>query len=129
MPFLHTHPRGIALFLIVLILGMTATATILLLSQTSLHGRLQIEEQIRTQAVRTELFGCLDEVLAHFPANPNYNPTTVDLATYTCTATVQTNGNQRTVTLSRSNQNITRRLVAVVNVNITPITVSSVVEQ
>lgn len=117
------------LFLTLLILGVTATAVILLLSQSSLSGFLNIDEKIKSDQVRAEVFGCLDEVLVHFSADANYNPTTVDLATFTCTASVQTSLDVRTVTLTRINQNITRRVVAVIQVGVTPITVSSVLEQ
>lgn len=123
------HPRGMILFLTLLILGVTATAVILLLSQSSLNGFLSIDEKIKSEQVRGELLGCLDEALIHFAANSSYSPTTIDLAAYTCTASIQTNADQRTVTLTRTNQGITRRVVAVINVNITPITVTSLLEQ
>lgn len=123
------HPRGMILFLTLLILGVTATAVILLLSQSSVNGFLSIDEKIKSEQTRAELFGCLDEVLIHYAANPDDNPTTVDLASYTCTASVQINADQRTVTLTRTNLGITRRVVAVINVNSAPITVSSLLEQ
>lgn len=123
------HPRGMILFFTLLILGVTATAIILLLSQGSVNGFLSLDEKSKSEQVRGELYGCLDEVLVHFAANPGYAPATINLAAYTCTLTVQSNGDERTVTLTRTNGEITRRVVAVVQTNTTPITVSSVLEQ
>lgn len=123
------HPRGMILFLTLLILGVTATAVILLLSQSSVNGFLSVDEKIKSDQVRAQVFGCLDEVLIQLSADASYNPATVDLATYTCDASIQTNADERTVTLARVSQNITRRIVAVVNVGVLPITVSSILEQ
>lgn len=123
------HPRGMILFFALLILGVTAASVILLLSQSSVSGYLSIDEKIKSEQVRAELYGCLDEVLIHYSANASYIPDVIDLASHTCSATALVNGDQRTVTVSRTNLGITRRVVAVVNVNITPITVSSVLEQ
>lgn len=123
------QPRGMILFLTLLIMGVTATTVVLLLSQSSVMGFLRIHEQIQSAQVRSELFGCLDEGLIHFAANADYAPTTIDLASHTCTASVQVNGDVRTLTVTRSNQGITRRVVAVIHVGVTPITVSSVLEQ
>lgn len=117
------------LFLTLLILGVTATAVILLLSQSSVNGFLSLDEKIKSDQVRAEAFGCLDEVLIQLSANASYNSATVDLATYTCAVAIQTNADQRTVTITRVSQTMTRRIVAVVNVSIQPITVSSVLEQ
>lgn len=123
------NPKGMILFLILLILGVTATTVVLILSQSSVNGFISIDEQTKSQQVRSELFGCLDEVLIQFAADSTYNPTTVDLATYTCSASVVSTVNQRTVTLTRVNQGVTRRLVSVLNVGVSPITVSSTLEQ
>jgi len=117
------------LFLALLIMGVTATTVVLLLSQSSVNGFLRINEQIQSAQVRSELFGCLDEVLIHFAANADYNPVTIDLASHTCSASVQVNGDVRTITLTRVSQEITRRVVAVINVGVAPITVTSVLEQ
>ncbi|OGL64042.1 hypothetical protein A3C09_03155 [Candidatus Uhrbacteria bacterium RIFCSPHIGHO2_02_FULL_47_44] len=121
--------RGMILFLTLLILGVTATAVVLLLAQSSVNGFLSIDEQAKSEQVRSELFGCLDEVLIHFYADSNYSPTSVDLASYTCVASVIANGTERTVTLTRTNSGLTRRVVVVLNTNVTPLTVSSVLEQ
>ena len=121
--------HGMILFLTVLILGVTASAVILLLTQNSVNGFLSIDEKIKSEQVRGEVLGCLDEVLVHYAGNASYVPSAINLAIYTCNATVQTNGNQRTVTVTRTNQGITRRVVAVINLGVTPITVSSVLEQ
>ncbi len=117
------------MFLTLLILGVTATAVILLLSQSSVNGFLVIDQKIKSDEVRAEVFGCLDEVLIQFSANASYNPTTIDLASYTCASAIQSSGNQRTVTLTRVDQNITRRIVAVLDVSVSPIAVSSLLEQ
>lgn len=117
------------LFLTLLIMGVTATTVVLLLSQSSVNGFLRINEQIISAQVRSELFGCLDEVLIHYAVDPDYVPATVDLASHTCTASVQANGDVRTVTLTRVSQEITRRVIVAVNVGATPITVTSVLEQ
>lgn len=123
------HPRGMILFFALLILGVTAASVILLLSQSSVNGYLSIDEKIKSEQVRAELYGCLDEALIHYAANPGYIPATITLASYTCSASALVSGDQRTVTISRTNLGITRRVVAVVNVNISPITISSVLEQ
>lgn len=117
------------LFLTLLIMGVTATTVVLLLSQSSVNGFLRIHEQILSAQVRSELFGCLDEVLIHYAADPNYVPVIVDLASHTCSASAQVNGDVRTVTLTHVSQQITRRVVAVINVGVAPITVTSVLEQ
>lgn len=123
-------PRGMILFFTVLILGVTATSVVFMLSQSSVNGFLSADEEIKSKQVRSELFGCLDEVLAHYAAASTYVlPATIDLVTSTCTASVVANADQRTVTLTRVNLGITRRVVAIVNVGVVPITVSSVMEQ
>lgn len=127
---IRSHPpRGMILFFVLIILGVTATAVILLLSQSSLNGLTSANEKIQSVQARSEVFGCLDEVLIQFTGDANYSPTSVGMGAYTCTASVQSNGTVRTVTLTRTNQNITRRVIATLDVSTSPFTVSSILEQ
>ena len=129
--FLHSNAnkRGMILLFALLILGVTATSVILLLSQSSVNGYLSVDESIKSEQVRSELVGCFNEVLVHFAANADYVSEIVDLGKYTCTSAIQSNGNERTVTLTRVNQGITRRMTSVIDVSVSPITVSSILEQ
>lgn len=124
-----TNKRGMILFFALLILGVTATSVVLLLSQSSVSGYLSVDEKIKSEQVRAELFGCFNEVLVHFAANADYVSETVNLGTFSCTSVIQSNGNERTVTLTRVNQGITRRMTSILDVSVLPITVSSILEQ
>lgn len=121
-------PRGIVLIFIVLILGSAGLASTAMLARNGLNGLIDANEGVGAMQTRTKVFGCLDEALIQLQDDNAYAPSSVVTGQTTCQLTVTTpTSDTRRATVSLTENNITRRVVA--DVTLTPFAVTQVIEQ
>ncbi|KKW30499.1 MAG: hypothetical protein UY72_C0011G0011 [Candidatus Uhrbacteria bacterium GW2011_GWD2_52_7] len=121
-------PRGVVLIFIVLIMGSAGLASTAMLARGGLSGLLNANVGAEAIQARTRLFGCLDEALIQLKSDNAYAPATLSTGQATCQLSVTTPGaDTRRLTITLTEQSITRRLVA--DVTLTSFAVTQVIEQ
>lgn len=121
-------PRGVILIYVVLILGSVSLAAMAMLARGGIHAFADSTEGSASFAVRSELLGCLDEVLIQLQKDDLYAPANVSTGYATCQLSMATPASgQRTATLTLTEGSVTRRVVA--HVTLSPFSVTQVVEQ
>lgn len=119
--------NGMALLLIVLVLGMLSMGTLSALAINSLNGFLDATSMNTAQIVRAKVMGCLDEVFIQLQKTNTYAPATVTTSNATCSLSITTPSfGTRLIIASLTDQNITRSARA--NVIVSPFSVTQVNE-
>jgi hypothetical protein len=119
--------NGMALLLIVLVIGTVSLGALSALAINSLNGFLDAKDFHTAISVRAKVMGCLDEALIHLQKDNAYAPNSVISSNATCTLAITTpNNGQRLIITSLVDQNITRSVHA--TVTLTPFAVTQVTE-
>lgn len=118
MPQHLPKKNGMALLLIVLVLGVLSMGTLSALAINSLNGFLDAKSTAVALSVRAKVGGCLDEAIIHLKKDNAYAPTTVTSNNATCTLTITTpTTGHRLVLVSLVDQNFTRSIRATVTLS------------
>ncbi len=121
-------PRGVVLIYVVLILGSVSLAALAMLARSGIHAFVDATESATSFSVRTEVFGCLDEVLVHLQGDDTFAPPTVATGYATCQLAVTTPvSGEREVTVTLTEGLITRRIIA--DITLDPFAVTRVAEE
>lgn len=113
----QSNNRGVALLVTVVVIGAVSVLVLGALVQTSLSSiTLQSYAQDELTA-RQRLFSCMDEVIAQFRHDVEFTDVSVSVGEGTCTVSLISNGNDRTVTLVATEENIVKNLEFTVDIS------------
>ena len=119
--------NGLALLLVVLVLGTLSMGTLSALAINGLNGFLDANDLRTALAVRAKVMGCLDEALIHLQKDNAYAPATVVSSNATCTLAITTPlSGQRQIITSLVDQGFTRSVHA--TITLSPFAVTKVTE-
>lgn len=122
--------QGMILIISTLILGVISLTALFITSQGSLSTMLDANETLQSVQLRSETFGCLEELLIRIQANPSFTATSITAGTnpiITCTVNIQTpQSGERLLTLSHTQNNITRRIST--RVRVSPVVILQITE-
>lgn len=122
-----SQPKGAALLLNVLVIGMVSVAGAAILVHGSFEGFLQSAESHAAWNTRADVFGCIDETLIHLQKDNAYAPTTVFTGAATCTVAVTTpSSGYRSIVASLTEGDVTRKVTALVTLS--PFAVTQITE-
>lgn len=122
------NQRGIILLLPMLVIAGASLATLLALSQAGISAIGTVVEEEDALEEGAILFGCFDEILIQFTGDPDFSATTISVGEASCYVTItNTGGNNRTLTIRRTAQGITRRIEA--DLTVDPVSVSAMREE
>ncbi len=120
--------RGAILLFLMLVITGASLAALLALSLGGIDAfRTAVEEEgvFEEQAV---VFGCFDELLIQLVGDPDFLTTSISIGSTSCDVLITNlGGTSRTITITRTNQNITRRLE--VDLTVDPVVVTAVREE
>ncbi len=124
----RSSPRGVAVLLNVLILGVTALMATAILARGSFEGFLDSADGLSAYSTRAKVMGCLDEALFQLKRNNNYAPTSIFIGSATCTSVVTTpSSGVRKFAISLTEGAITRRIS--VTITLSTFTVTEILER
>jgi hypothetical protein len=119
--------KGAVLFFLVLVLGAASLSIFIVLARANLTGIIDVDEQERAIAVRSDVFGCMDEVLIQLQADSSFSETTVTTDSITCNVDIQTpQAGERDVFIDLTAGNITRSVR--IDLTVDPVVVTQVKE-
>jgi len=122
------NQRGTILLLPMLVIAGASLAALLALSQAGIDSLRTVVEEQDALEERVILFGCFDELLIQFAGDPNFSATTLSIGDASCDVLISNlGGNVRAFSLTRTAQNITRRLE--VDLTVDPVVVTQVREE
>ena len=111
-----------------LVIAGASLAALLALSQAGIDSLRTVVEEQDALEERVILFGCFDELLIQFVGDPNFSATTLSIGDASCDVLISNlGGNARAFSLTRTAQNITRRLE--VDLTVDPVVVTQVREE
>ncbi len=120
--------RGAILLFLMLVITGASLAALLALSLGGIDAfRTAVEEEgvFEEQAV---VFGCFDELLIQLVGDPDFTTTSISIGSTSCDVLITNlGGTSRAITITRTNQNITRRLE--VDLTVDPVVVTAVREE
>ncbi|MFH1611645.1 MAG: hypothetical protein ABIA83_03545 [Patescibacteria group bacterium] len=105
-----TKPKkGIALLITVIVIGITGFAVMAFLARSGLISTRNTQLQNVGIIARNQLSGCIDEVMAQYLRNPDFNEPSVSLGFTTCTITTIASGpTEKTLELKVVKSNATQ---------------------
>lgn len=126
MKSIRSSQSGNVILYVVIILGFTALTAFAISTKASLDSFTGSAEQIDSSIARDMVFSCLDEILLQLLTDDEYSPTTLSISGESCSVTISSVGDARTVEISSTRQRITRELH--VELTVDPVSVTSMVE-
>lgn len=126
MKNIFSSKSGNVIIYVVIIFGFTALTTFAISARAGLDAFLGSAEQSSVIVARHVVNACFDEVLVQLIIDDAYSPTTLIIDGYTCTVSISSAGDDRTVDISIEENRITRELRAELTVN--PVAITSIVE-
>ena len=122
------NQRGTILLLPMLVIAGASLAALLALSQAGIDSLRTVVEEQDALEERVILFGCFDELLIQLAGDPNFSATTLSIGDASCDVLISNlGGNARAFSLTRTAQNITRRLE--VDLTVDPVVVTQTREE
>lgn len=101
--------KGGVLLFSVLMIGLAAIAMMATLATAGINSFVDADQQVSATIVRTDLFGCVDELLLQLNEDPDVSPVSVSIPSATCSvALVNEGGDNRSADLSLTQGSITR---------------------
>ncbi|MBU4315365.1 hypothetical protein KJ673_03085 [Patescibacteria group bacterium] len=92
--------KGIALLITVIVIGITGFAVMAFLARSGLISTRNSQSQENGMVARSQVFGCVDEVVAQYLRNPEFNNNAVSLGSTICTVTtLESNPTEKTLEL------------------------------
>ncbi|HAL50314.1 MAG: hypothetical protein UU40_C0002G0013 [Candidatus Uhrbacteria bacterium GW2011_GWD2_41_121] len=121
----HKSPKGVALLITVVVIGITGFAVMAFLARSGIISTRNTQLQNIGIIARNQVFGCVDEVMAQHLRNPDFNQSTVTLGFTDCTITIlDSNPNEKTLELEVSKSNATQIIQIITG--LTPVSLISI---
>lgn len=106
----NSKRTGMALSLVVVVLGVTGIAMALTAAQIGLSRAAAQNYAQQDFATRAALYGCQDETNAQLRRNANFSAATISNGSGVCTLAIQANGTTRSITLTQTTGTTTKSL-------------------
>lgn len=106
----QSNNRGVALLVTVVVIGAVSVLVLGALVQTSLSS-LTLQSFAQDELIaRQRLFSCMDETIAQFRHDVEFADVSVSVGEGICTVSLISDGNDRTVTLTATEENIEKSI-------------------